>query len=177
MNEKNIVLIGMRGTGKSKLGRMLAKEMHRKFVDIDEMVEIKAGKSISQIVEEEGWSKFRELEKAMTAKYAICKKLIIATGGGVILDKANTKILKQNGIVILLYAKIETLAKRVSQNKKRPAIKGEDHVKELKEIWEERKDLYIKAADISIDTSKNTENKNQDAKDKINIIKAALNDL
>ncbi|MDP2691321.1 MAG: shikimate kinase [bacterium] len=152
----NLYLIGMRGVGKSTVGKLLAHELGRSFVDMDEQIALKAGKSISRLVQEEGWDAFRKLEKEEVQFISSWDNLVVSTGGGVLMFFDNLKQLKQTGTLILLTAKLETVVQRLAESENRPSLKGKDYLEELEEVWAERRETYEKAANVIIDTEDKT---------------------
>ncbi|HUT97178.1 MAG TPA: shikimate dehydrogenase [Dehalococcoidales bacterium] len=152
----NIVLIGMRGAGKTAVGRILAQKMERELVEIDELIARKAGMSIPRIVAEHGWEGFRDLEQEITAELSRRDNIIIATGGGVVVREPNIAKLKQNGLLVWLTADIDTLLKRIGDDDSRPLLKGKTRRQDLEITLAERTPLYQKAADITIDTENRT---------------------
>ncbi len=150
----NIVVTGMRGSGKSTLGELIAAKLNMEFIDLDSRIEEMANKKVAQLVDEHGWSHFRELETQATKEISQKDNLVIATGGGTFLDPENAKRLKENGVVLLLVANTETLEKRIGFDPNRPALTDQKSLKEeLKALWEERKDIYLKYADLTYDNS------------------------
>ena len=101
---KNIVLIGLMGTGKSAIGRTIGKKLGRRFIDTDRFIERKLGKTIPELFEQEGEIKFRLIEKEIIKKVSQYVGIVIASGGGVIKDPENFKHLKESGWIIALYA-------------------------------------------------------------------------
>jgi shikimate kinase len=170
----NIVLTGMRGSGKSFYGRALAKFLNWKFVDTDELIVKKEGKSINEIVQKNGWHYFRKLEKELCKELANLDEHIIATGGGMIIDKENEELLRQNGKIIFLYRTIEKCAEYILQGTKaktRPSLTDKnlndpnEFLKELSETWQEREKRYRLSADLIIDV--NTEVKPEEILEKL----------
>lgn len=151
---KNIVLTGFMGTGKSAIGKRLARLLKRSFYDTDQEVEEVTGLTISQIFAKHGELRFRSEEKLVIRKLAAKENAIIATGGGAVLDDENIKELSENGVLICLTADPEVILARVSKKNTRPLIKKDYGLEEIKEMLEER-DPYYKKADLFIDTSKN----------------------
>ncbi len=161
----NIVLTGMRGSGKSYYGRRLAKILGWGFVDTDEIVVKKAGMSIPEIVAKLGWPHFRTIEKEIIQEVANLDEHVIATGGGVIIDRENEQSLKRNGRIVLLYRTPENCANYVFngyKHKERPALTDRDISDpaaleaELSELWTDREKRYRESADLIIDTNKET---------------------
>lgn len=153
----NIVLIGMRGSGKSTIGRILAKKLHKSYVETDFLIECQVGKPIEQIVKEKGWGYFREVEKEIICSVSTMQHTIVASGGGVIESEENMKQLSQNGNIVLLSANIETLLGRIDDDKNRPSLTGKISMKDdLSSVYKKRKALYEKWADVAIDTKNKT---------------------
>jgi len=150
----NIVLIGYRCTGKSSIGRRLADILEWRFVDTDELLEKKLGMSISEFVSEKGWNEFREAEKGIIREISDLDNSVIATGGGVVLNEDNMKILRKNGWIVWLRADPETIKQRMLKDKKnvRPSLKGTDPIDEIKEVLKERAFLYQRNSDLSLNT-------------------------
>lgn len=149
-----IVLIGPRGAGKTAVAKRLAQRLQLKRIDMDTMVEQKAGMSVSAFVSCYGWDRFRELESAVAADLAECDDCVIDTGGGVVVHEANTVHLKRNGIVILLMADAATLINRIKNNTSRPALTPtKSFTEEMLDVLAARQALYEAAADYTIDTS------------------------
>jgi shikimate kinase len=148
INFKNIVLIGMRGSGKTTIGKLLAKKLNKDFIDTDNYIEKKERKKISKIVDEKGWDYFREKEKKCIEEISKSGNSIISTGGGVVLNEENIKNLKRNGIIVFIKTPIKILLKRINNITERPSLTGKAMEEELKDIWEKRKDKYMKYTDI-----------------------------
>ncbi len=153
----NIVLIGYRGAGKSTVGRRVAGILGRKFVDTDELVEKREGCSIRDLVQSSGWGRFRSAEKNIIAEVAAADGLVIAPGGGAVVDGGNVARLKGNGWMLWLKADAEILQKRLNHNRRsrdrRPSLTGKGTLEELREVLRDREALYEEAADVQIDTS------------------------
>lgn len=149
---KNIVLVGLMGSGKSAIGRTIAKKLGRRFIDTDRYIERKIGKTTAEVFEQDGESKFRDFEKEVIKKISQYIGIVIATGGGAIKDPENFHYLKKSGWIIALYASPATLYKRIEGKRIRPLLLNEeDPVKKLEEIFNERKTMYTQA-DFQIDT-------------------------
>src|SRR3989338_4223173 len=149
---RNIVLIGLMGSGKSAIGRTIAKKLGRRFIDTDRYIERKAGKTVAEIFQTDGESAFRNFEKESIKKISQYVGIVIATGGGAIKDPENFAYLKESGWIIALYASPETLYKRIEGKRIRPLLLNqEDPVKKLEEILNERKTMYAQA-DFQVDT-------------------------
>jgi 3-phosphoshikimate 1-carboxyvinyltransferase len=154
LGQKNLVLTGMRCSGKNHLGKRIAHLLKREFIDLDMEIERSANMQIQDIVKSHGWPYFRKLEQKMCSQVSNRKNLVIATGGGVILDEKNMKNLKKNGINIFIFAGLPVIIERIkTHSKNRPALTCKGGVREIKDIWKERRDLYIKYADIIWDNT------------------------
>ena len=150
----NIYLTGMRGSGKSSIGRELAKILNFEFIDSDEEIEKQEKSKIEQIVKNKSWFHFRKIEKYVIRRLARKQNTVIAMGGGVILDKENVSGLQKNGKIILLKAPVETLEKRIANDSNRPPLTKQKNLKdELAELWTKRKEKYTKAADFEFDSA------------------------
>ncbi|MFA5947866.1 MAG: shikimate kinase [Candidatus Gracilibacteria bacterium] len=146
---KNIVLTGLRGSGKSKIGKLISERLKLDFIDLDKEIEKYEGKSIPEIFAKKGWKYFREIEKKVVKKIAKEKNKIISTGGGTIIYEENYKNLKKNGIIIYLKRSPADCYKYISKDKNRPPLTNEKNpLKEIKKIYKERKPFYEKTADI-----------------------------
>jgi shikimate kinase len=153
MGEKaNIVLCGFMATGKSSVGRMLAKMMGCEFLDMDAAIEKEEGVSVPLIFASRGEPAFRALETSMVERLAKTKGLIIATGGGTIVNPKNLEKLKTCGVVITLTADIPTILQRAGSGEDRPMLQAEDRVERIKSLLQQRASAYAQA-DIVLDTS------------------------
>lgn len=144
--DNNIVLIGMPGCGKTTIGKVLAKKLHRKFIDIDSCVEKTAGMSITQIFQE-GEDAFRSLERAAVLQASNEADSVISTGGGVVKNYLNIVDLKKNGVIFFIDRPIENIIESLDSSS-RPLLK--DGVERIYNLFEERYDLYKKYSDFQI---------------------------
>jgi shikimate kinase len=140
------------GTGKSEVGNLLAQRLQREFVDTDVMIEQTAGQTIARIFAEKGETYFRELEKQVIREVCQKQEVVIATGGGAIVNADNATRLKESGTVICLSATPETIIQRVQGNKDRPLLQGEEPLTKVRSLLTARAEAYARA-DITIDTS------------------------
>ncbi|CAI2717631.1 shikimate kinase [Nitrospina watsonii] len=151
----NIVLMGYRGTGKSVVGKVLSKRLKRPLYSIDRMITEDQGRPIPEIVAQEGWPRFRELEADMVARVAVRDGCIIDCGGGVVLDAGNVEMLKRNGKVVVLDASRDVILDRLSRGRGRPPLQeGMSFEEEQDKVYAERQPLYAAAADLVCDTSR-----------------------
>ena len=151
----NIALIGFMGVGKTVVGKALAEKLNKEFVELDALIEQKAGKSIPDIFQQDGEVAFRELEIEATKDTARRKNLVIACGGGIVLNKINIDRLRKEAIIVYLTASPQIILKRVSgDGEERPLLNVADPASEIRELLRFRKPFYERAADIKIDASK-----------------------
>lgn len=149
----NIVLIGYRGAGKSAVGRRLAARLGRKLVSTDAEIVKRAHRTIPEIVAQEGWEYFRDLESDICRELAGHDQLVIDTGGGAILRTQNVEALKKNGTVFWLKTSVETITKRIGGDTQRPSLTGtKSFVDEIQDVLRERTPKYQAAADHVIKT-------------------------
>ena len=151
----NIFLVGPMGSGKSSLGRKLAKSLDKKFIDTDKEIEKKENKTINEIFENNGEKYFREKEKEFLINIPNNLNMIIATGGGIVTNQENREKLKENK-VIFLNASIERQSKRTSKSDKRPLLKNVNRLKKLRELYDQRLELYREVSNIEIYVDKFT---------------------
>jgi len=143
----NIVLIGYRGTGKSSVGRLLAARLEREFVSTDAEIVKRAQRTIPEIVAQQGWDYFRDLESDICIELASRDQLVIDTGGGAILRVQNVEALKKDGTVFWLTASVETIAQRIGGDNQRPSLTGtKSFVDEIQDVLRERTPKYRAAA-------------------------------
>lgn len=140
------------GTGKSEIGKRLAKILKMQYVSTDDIIESTQKRRISDIFAEEGESYFRELEKDIVKKVSDMKGTVIATGGGVVLDNGNMENLKKNGILVSLNADPEEILKRTKRFAHRPLLDVPSPLDRIKELLEKRKPYYARA-DYAVDTT------------------------
>jgi len=148
----NIFLVGLMGAGKTTVGKLLAKRLHKTFYDSDHEIEERTGVGIPVIFEIEGEAGFRKREAAVIAELTRLKGIVLATGGGAVLDENNRRNLRQNGTVVYLRAKVEHLWQRTRHDRNRPLLQTPDPQAKLQELFEQRDPLYREVADIVIDT-------------------------
>jgi shikimate kinase len=152
---KNIVLAGFMGTGKTEVGRELARLLDLRLFDIDTEIENAEQMSINDIFKEFGEPRFREIETEMVRKISAKKNVIISTGGGVVLKDENMNALRQNGLLICLNARPETIFGRLQDNSDRPLLRVGNPLEKIRELLDLRRPCYEKA-EIMIDTDNKT---------------------
>ena len=152
----NIALYGFMGVGKTVVGKALAEMTGMAFVDLDEEIVGRAGRTIPEIFEE-GELAFREIERGITQEIAARDGQVIACGGGTILEADNLSSLKRNSILVLLTAEPEMILKRVmAEGDVRPLLNGEDKLQRIESLLEARNSAYTQAAELILDTSRIT---------------------
>ncbi len=149
----NLYLVGFMGTGKSAVGRELAKKLKRHFVDLDGLIELKEKRPIADIFAKEGEAYFRKIESKMLREVAKEKGFVAACGGGIVIIEENIKMMKDSGIMICLSARPEVILKRVSGATHRPLLNVENPQEKIELLLKLRSPYYAKA-DKTIDTSK-----------------------
>ncbi len=148
----NIILVGFMGTGKTVVAQALARKLKMKYVDLDDVIEADAGRSINEIFAESGENHFRYLEKQAAKKISSLDKQVIATGGGVVLDKQNVENLKKNGTMVCLTATPEVIYSSVKDQRHRPLLNVNKPQEAIKRLLDTRQPYYAQA-DFTIDTS------------------------
>lgn len=149
----NIILVGFMGTGKSVVGRLLAKRLKRDFVDLDRMIERQAHQTIAQIFSVEGEAGFRRRESQAVEAVSKLSDHVIAAGGGVVLDEANVERLRRSGRMVCLTARPEVILKRTTALlRTRPLLSGYPPAPRVEELLRLREPFYAKA-EFTVDTS------------------------
>lgn len=151
---RNIFLIGLMGAGKSTIGRQLAKELGWAFVDSDHEIEARTGASIPLIFDVEGEAGFRLREKKVIDELTQRERIVLATGGGVVLDPENRAHLAARGTVVYLSATADQLFARTAKDRNRPLLQIADPRAKLESLLEIRDPLYREIADLVVDTGK-----------------------
>lgn len=153
---QSIFLIGPMGSGKSAVGRRLARQLGWEFCDSDAVIEERTGVDIAFIFEKEGESGFRRREQQVIAELADRKQIVLATGGGAILADETRRCLGSRGTVVYLQASVDQQLKRTRHGKERPLLKGGDRRRILEELIKVRDPLYREIADILVETDGRT---------------------
>ncbi len=148
---KNIVLTGFMGTGKTAVGRYLAKRLGFAYLDIDREIERVSQKTITEIFKTQGEEAFRDLESEVIGAASLLSNTVISTGGGAVIRQDNVSKLREKGIIVCLDASAETVFERVKNNKDRPLLNTDDPLQRIRELMAERK-VYYQRADFIVNT-------------------------
>ncbi|MGD2137660.1 MAG: shikimate kinase AroK [Gammaproteobacteria bacterium] len=149
----SLFLTGPMGAGKSTIGRQLSKQLGMAFRDSDHEIEHRTGVDIPLIFELEGEAGFRKREAAIIDELTRLPNIVLATGGGAILDPANRRHLQERGLVIYLHASIDQQLKRTARDRNRPLLQTGDPRSRLEELMAARDPLYRQLAELTIDTN------------------------
>ncbi|MFU0832268.1 MAG: Multifunctional fusion protein [Oscillospiraceae bacterium] len=146
----NIILCGFMGSGKTTVGRLLASKTGRRFVDMDQWIEQQEGCSVAQIFALQGESHFRALEQKAVRQLSCETGLVIATGGGTLLNPANAQALTSGGIIVLLDASLSAVKARLKNDCTRPLLQRDDRAEAMENLYRERLPIYKERADFSV---------------------------
>ncbi len=149
---KNIFLVGPMGAGKSAVGRQLARALHLTFMDSDDEIESRTGVDIPFIFEKEGEAGFRKRESAAIEDLTKMEGVVLATGGGAIVDPDNRSWLGGRGFVVYLSTSVDQQFKRTSRGRERPMLENGDRREILEKLLEQRDPLYREIADLVVET-------------------------
>lgn len=151
---RNLVLVGFMGTGKSTQGRCCAARLNYAYCDTDRVIEGRIGCTIPEFFAAQGEAVFRKIEREVIADLAASQGLVIATGGGAVLDPLNVQALRRNGFVVLLTASPRTILRRVGNGRTRPLLAdAPDPLARIQEMLAQREPHYRRAAHCRVDTS------------------------
>ena len=151
---ENVFLIGPMGAGKTTVGRLLARDLGLEFLDSDHEIENAANASISWIFDMEGEAGFRRRESRMIARLTERREVLLATGGGAVLDPENRNLLKDRGIVVYLYVSLEAQLSRKLKDDNRPLLRTGDREQRIRELYEARHPIYRELADIRVEAKR-----------------------
>ncbi|MDD2819608.1 MAG: shikimate kinase [Candidatus Nanopelagicales bacterium] len=150
----NIILIGMMGSGKTTVGKLLAKQLHKEFVDCDDEIQRRTGVTITHIFDVEGEAGFRVRETAALEELMHRQNIVLATGGGAPLSERNRELLKRGGVVVYLKSSVHDLWHRTRHDHSRPLLQTADPRATLQRLFEIRDPIYSSIADIVVHTGK-----------------------
>jgi shikimate kinase len=153
-NSRNVFLVGLMGAGKTTIGRALAKRLGKAFYDCDREIEARTGVRVAHIFEIEGEDGFRKREAEALDRLTALEDVVVATGGGAVLDPANRERLKSRGFVIYLYAHPRELWQRTRHDRTRPLLQNVDPRQRLEELYAVRDPLYREVADAVVETGR-----------------------
>jgi len=154
MNKRNIFLIGLMGAGKTTIGRQLARKLGCEFVDSDHEIESRTGADIPWIFDIEGEQGFRARERSVIDDLTQRQGIVLATGGGVVLDGQNRQNLASRGMVVYLRASVDHLLRRTAMDRNRPLLQTDNPAQRLHQLFEQRDPLYREIADFVVDTDR-----------------------
>ncbi|MCP4876977.1 MAG: shikimate kinase AroK [Gammaproteobacteria bacterium] len=154
MSHRNIILIGPMGSGKSTIGNIIAKRLHRDFQDSDHFIETRTGVDIARIFDIEGEQGFRDRETNALTELLSENNRVVATGGGSVLRTQNQQLLKQKGYIIFLDTSVNQQMHRLRRDKKRPLLQTENPRERLELMFTERRPIYLDLADLAVKTDK-----------------------
>ena len=150
----NIFLVGLMGSGKTTIGRSLAKKLNLRFVDADQEIETRTGASIPLIFEIEGEASFRQREADVIRDLTAQQGIVLATGGGAVLNETSRKLLRERGTVVYLRASVASILQRTSHDRNRPLLQTADPRAKIEELSRKRSPLYQEVAHITIETGR-----------------------
>jgi shikimate kinase len=148
----NIFLVGMMGAGKTSVGRILARRLGKQFYDSDHEIEARTGVGIPVIFDIEGEVGFRAREHTVLSELTGLKNIVLATGGGAVIDAHNRKLLRERGTVVYLRGAVRELLNRTRHDKNRPLLQTEDPRARLNSLFEQRDPLYCEVAHVVMET-------------------------
>jgi len=140
--DTNLYLVGFMGTGKSTVGRQVARQMDFEFVDSDHEIERLQGKPVAQIFAEEGEPAFRRMEREFIERGHPAKRTVISCGGGLVVPPGMLELLRSRGVVICMHAPIDTIIQRTLHANHRPLLAVENPEQRLRELYAQREELY-----------------------------------
>ena len=152
MQPQNLFLIGPMGSGKSAVGRQLARLLRLDFIDSDDEIESRTGVDISFIFEKEGEAGFRKREAVVIDELSSRTGVVLATGGGAVIDPANRSVLGARGYVVYLRTSVDQQVARTRKGRERPLLENADPQETLERLMVEREPLYLEIADLVVDT-------------------------
>jgi len=150
----NIFLVGMMGAGKTTIGKLLARQLGKTFIDCDEEIQRRTGVTVTHIFDVEGETGFRKRESAVIQELVLLDNVVLATGGGAVLSATNRAELARNGTVVYLKGSVHDLWQRTRHDRNRPLLQTSDPLGRLKELYRQRDPLYTEVADLIVPSGK-----------------------
>lgn len=150
----NLYLVGFMGTGKSTVGRQVAKQMNFAFIDSDQEIERLQGKPVSAIFAEQGEAAFRKMEREFIENGHPAQGCVVACGGGLVVPPGMLELLRRRGVVICLHAPIETIIERIMHTTHRPLLQAEDRGQRLRDLYAQREALYRRTGTMVLTDSR-----------------------
>jgi shikimate kinase len=167
----NLILTGLRGTGKTSIGRRLAMVLRRPFFDTDLLIEQQIGEPIPRYVGRLGWDAFRDIEHQVICQVARQREVVISSGGGALTFARNVEVLKPSGIIILLAADPVKLAKRLERSYARPPLTDQPDLEaEMWALWTQREPLYREVCDVVLGVDAETDDEEADVQGKVSAL-------
>ncbi len=152
--ETNLYLVGFMGTGKSTVGRQVAKQLGFRFLDSDHEIERAQGKPVSKIFAEEGEAHFRTLERGFIESGHPASRCIVACGGGLVVPPGMLELLRSRGVVVCMHAPIETILKRTMHTSHRPLLQVDNREQRLRELYAQREEIYRRTGTMVLTDSR-----------------------
>jgi shikimate kinase len=152
--DANLYLVGFMGTGKSTVGRQVARQLGFEFLDSDHEIERVQGKPVSRIFAEEGEARFRTLEREFIEHGHPAERCVIACGGGLVVPPGMLELLRQRGVVICMHAPIETILKRTMHTNHRPLLQVENPEQRLRDLYVQREEIYRRTGTMVLTDSR-----------------------
>lgn len=165
-DQENIILIGLRGSGKTTLARALSRKLDLQFVDTDQKLQEKFGQSITDFVQDKGWPEFRRQEQEILQQVLSRRAQVVATGGGCVLLAENRELISAQGAVFYLMADVSLLAHRLQANpglQQRPRLTAGTLAQELAQTLQEREGFYLQCLDYILQAERGVQDLVQDA--------------
>lgn len=154
MTHRTVALVGLPGSGKSTIGRQLARRLGLPFFDSDAVIEQRIGCSIAEFFREQGEERFRDIESEVVALLAVGEPKVLSTGGGSVLRESNRRVLHGNALVVYLRSSPDEVFRRVRHDRNRPLLQVEDPLQKLRDLHAQRDPLYAETAHFTIDTGR-----------------------
>jgi len=154
LTHRTVALVGLPGSGKSTIGRQLARRLGLPFFDSDAVIEQRIGCSIAEFFREQGEERFRDIESEVVALLAGGEPKVLSTGGGSVLRESNRRVLHGNALVVYLRSSPDEVFRRVRHDRNRPLLQVEDPLQKLRDLHAQRDPLYAETAHFTIDTGR-----------------------